>query len=497
MERRKPIKPTPRPLPRTTSARSAFWGWSLAAGFLLVLMISILLPRQRAPETTPAQGENAAANPARPTRPHGHLGESYHPGAAWFGSAPTAPPSARQIVADKVKLFSRKRRDLVHAMSQRLNQPVPADVDKLFDLLEAGGDWDAIKEQYREIAKRAGRYDYSTSHDPDVEAFWRPVQEAFGAAEQAHLWAPQQLLDYGNAILNSLSPGMAYIGGTDGGCFIPTMLNETSEDGESHVMFTQNALADSQYLKYLNCLYGDQLALPSDDQTAAAFQQYTEDARARLLHDQQFPDEPQQLKPGEDISVDSDGKTQVRGQVAVMTINGLLLQDILKLNPNLNFAMEESFPLPATYNGGTPLGPIYELAAADSQNAPNTQNTLTSESVAQSLNYWTATAQQLLADPASAQSDAGLKTWSHDLVAEGNLFAGNQFTSEAEQAYELATQLWPGDLEATYHYTQLLLGQNRLDDAAQVVARALNSTPDNQQLQNLAQQIAKLQAAPH
>jgi hypothetical protein len=439
-----------------------------------------------------------AADSSRPALSRGHLGESYHPGAAAsLGPAPAATPSAQQIVADKVKRFSHKRRDLVHAISRRLNQPVPADVEKLFDMLEAGDDWDAIKAQYREIATRAGHYDYSTSHDADVEAFWRPVQEAFGAAEQAQLWAPQQLLDYGNAILDSLRPGMAYIGGTDGGCFIPTMLNETSDNGEPHIMFTQNALADGQYAKYLSYLYGDQLALPSADQTASAFQQYSDDARARLLHDQQFPDEPKQLQPGEDISIDGDGKTQVRGQVAVMTINGLLLQDILSLNPNLSFAMEESFPLASTYNGATPLGPIYQLRSTDPQNAQNNQNAMTPDAVAQSLDYWNAAAQQLLADPASAQSDAGLKTWSHDLVAEGNLFAGNQFTSEAEQAYQLATQLWPGDLEATYHYTQLLIGQNRIDDAAQVVANALHSTPDNPQLQNLAQQLAQRQAAPH
>jgi hypothetical protein len=31
---------------------------------------------------------------------------------------------------------------------------------------------------------------------------------------------------------------MAYAGGTDPGCFIPTMLNETT-DGEQHIVFTQ------------------------------------------------------------------------------------------------------------------------------------------------------------------------------------------------------------------------------------------------------------------
>jgi len=80
---------------------------------------------------------------------------------------------------------------------------------------------------------------------------------------------PEKLLDYGNAILESLRPGMVYVGGTDPGRWIPTLLNETSE-GERHIVLTQNALADATYLDYVNFLYGDRLtALSSDDSKRA------------------------------------------------------------------------------------------------------------------------------------------------------------------------------------------------------------------------------------
>ena len=52
--------------------------------------------------------------------------------------------------------------------------------------------------------------------------------ETYGVAEIAHLWPAQQVLDYGEAVLGSLRPGMVYVGGTDAGRFIPTLLNETS-----------------------------------------------------------------------------------------------------------------------------------------------------------------------------------------------------------------------------------------------------------------------------
>jgi len=483
------MKPLSEPGPRQQPAHSSFWPWCIFTGFVLIALIAILMARQREPKPAPSPTEQPAARSTAPRLSLRSFRASAPADAEASDTAHAPSRTAEQIVAEKVKLFGRNRHDIVRRISQHSNKSVPADVEKFFELLDAG-DWDAIKAQYHEIAKRAGRYDYSTSHDADADGFWRPVQEAFGAAEQAQLWPAQQLLDYGNAVLDSLRPGMVYVGGTDGGCFIPTMLNETS-DGEHHVVLTQNALADQSYGQYLSFLYGDQLSLPSADDTARAFQEYTEDARARLLHDQQFPDEPKQVKPGENITLNSDGQAQVSGQVAVMTINGLLLQNILNQNPNLSFALEESFPLPATYTGAAPLGPVFELRASDAQTP------LTADAANRSLDYWSTMAQQLEEDPASGDSDAGLKTWSHDLTAEAHLFAASNLSGQAEQAYQLATQLSPGNLEATYNYVELLVSQNRLNDAAQAVDSALKAAPNNQQLEAMAQQLARRQSAAH
>ena len=135
---------------------------------------------------------------------------------------------------------------------------------------------------------------------------------------------------------------MIYVGGTDPGAFITTMLNDTSE-GERHVVFTQNALAGGPYLDHLNFLYGDRLATLTQDDSKRIYDAYTADARKRLEHDQQFPNEPKQVRPGENISI-VDGKVQVTGQAAVMAINEKLFQLFMEKNPDASFAMEESFP---------------------------------------------------------------------------------------------------------------------------------------------------------
>src|SRR5262249_3115059 len=191
-----------------------------------------------------------------------------------------------------------------------------------FDAIESA-DWDRIETEWKAISKRSGQYENSI-HDPKLDPFWMAILDAYGAAEQAHEWPAQQLLDYGHGVLNSLRPGMVYVGGTDNGRWIPELLNETGE-GQPHVMLTQNALADGRYLEYLTDLYGGRLQTLTSEDSKRAFQEYVADAQKRLEHDQQFPDEPKQVRPGEDVRV-VDGKVEVGGQVAVMSINEKLLQ---------------------------------------------------------------------------------------------------------------------------------------------------------------------------
>ena len=68
-----------------------------------------------------------------------------------------------------------------------------------------------------------------------------------------------------------------------------------------------------------------------------------------------------QLKPGEDVKMDADGKIQVSGQVAVMEINGLLAKIIFDKNPDREFYIEESFPLDWMYPYLEPHGLILKI----------------------------------------------------------------------------------------------------------------------------------------
>jgi len=107
--------------------------------------------------------------------------------------------------------------------------------------------------------------------------------------------------------------------------------------------------------KSLGGVYPDrEIYIPSNEDSSRCFQGYLEDAQHRM--------QLNQLMPGEDVRVDpASGRMQVSGQVAVMMINGLLCKVIFDHNPNNEFYIEESFPLPWMYPYETPYGIIMKI----------------------------------------------------------------------------------------------------------------------------------------
>ena len=432
------------------NGQPGYWWWVVGVGCLAVVLLGILLPRgdhsKSGQSATNQLGANVTGSVGTSSGERPHLRNTH--------SGPTA--SAEEIVATKLSQFGRNRRAVMRGMAKRFNVEVRPDVERFFDAVEAGK-WEEIQPLFESLSKQ--RREGSRE---DLPVLWPTILETMGVAESTHSWPAQKLLDYGNAILDSLRPGMVYVGGTDPGRFIPTLLNETS-DGEHHIILTQNAMADSSYLKYVDFLYGGNFGTLNGDDSQSAFQKYLADAQRRLKHDEEFPNEPKQILPGEDIR-STDGRLEVSGQVAVMEINELLLQNFMDKNPDATFALEESFPLKSFYSNSVPLGPIMELRAADAQ------STFTSERADQVLGYWRDVAQQLISDADSPEGSDPRKTYSKMVSSQAHLLEDHNFTADAEQAYRLAAQLEPGSPEAVYGLANLLARGGHTTEAQQVIS---------------------------
>ncbi|MDQ6630947.1 MAG: hypothetical protein M3Y82_04215, partial [Verrucomicrobiota bacterium] len=381
---------------------------------------------------------------------------------------PEEKQTAEEQVAARLTAFSKNRREVARRYAEKLGVAVPADLEKLFDVAE-GGSWDEVDRLYKELQTK--RSTLSGDEATDFEHFMPIAKEIWGAHEAAHSWPAQALLDYGRDVLGSLKANMVYVGGTDPGRFIPTFLNETSS-GEKHIVLTQNALADGTYLEYVDFLYGDRLKTIGPQESQSAFNQYLEEIKKRYEHDKQFPNEPKQMRSGENYK-NEDGRVQISGEVPVMAINEILLQKLQKKNPKLSFGLEESFSLPSTYTGAAPLGPIIELGSE------NSTTQLTPAIAANSLNYWRDKISQITSSPEfDAASDTG-RAYAHMIMSQGNLFSSQNLSGEAEQAYRLAQQVAPKDEPApTGKLYDFLMQNGRSAEAQNILTQFQQAYPD-------------------
>src|SRR3989442_2777881 len=106
------------------------------------------------------------------------------------------------------------------------------------------------------------------------------------------------------------------------------------------------------------------------------------------------------------------------------------------------------------------------------------KNVFTAERAAQPLDYGRNATQQLLSDTEAAGSPDAFKTYSHMAAAQANLLADHNYNGEAEQAYRLAGQVWPGNPEAASGLAEILARAGRAEDARGVLADCVRNNPD-------------------
>lgn len=382
------------------------------------------------------------------------------------------------------------------------------------------GDWLSVSNQFENLRKHAGQYEHSGKTDENLRGGkWAAVVEVWGALYYFGACDEKYSVAYGQDIIDSIPAGSIYFGGTDPGRFLITALQKSHANGDPFFTLTQNALADMTYLDYLRSIYGGKIYIPTAEDSQKCFKDYTDDvARRQQTH---------QLKPGEDVRTDSNGRIQVSGQVAVMEINGLLVKTIFGKNPGREFYIEESFPLDWMYPNLEPHGLIMKI---NRQQLP----ALSDEIVKQDHDYWTKYVAPMIGDWLDSDTTIGeIATFSEKVYAKNDLsgFSGDprfiqssdsqkmfsklrsslgglyswraqhaadasekkRMNDEADFAFRQAFALCPYSPEAVFRYVNFLLNENRGADAL-LIAETAGKMPsmqgrDGQQIRNLIEQL--------
>jgi hypothetical protein len=389
----------------------AKWVWVLTGLCAVSLLVLLLL-----------QGRRLGLTAVRPTAPAGEA--ALQTGGASKRAAQS--DAAKVLVGRKLRQFAQSRRQLV----LRLAEEGQTDLSTALRFLDAveDGAWDEAPELFQELQARRQQ----TEPTELEHRIWQALAETHSVARVVYTWPPEQLLAYGQAILSALRPGMVYLAGSEPGRFIPTLLNETS-DGERHVILAPTAFADHTYMAYVHDLYKDRLSLPTTDECSEAFQFVITDLQRRWQHDQSFPDQPAQVRPGEHLQISSN-RVMISGSTAVLALDEKILQTIMQKNPTVRFALEESSPFPSMHATAAPLGPLLELQAVQ-ESAP-----FSAELAEHVLQGWRART-RVVASETSEEHAVVRSAWVILLKAHGRVFALHNRPLEAQQIKRMADEL--------------------------------------------------------
>jgi thioredoxin-like negative regulator of GroEL len=311
-------------------------------------------------------------------------------------------------------------------------------------------------------------------------------------------------------------------------------LRFVKEDPQSHTRIRLNRLLlEEAYpellTKSLGGVYPDmEIIIASNEDSQRCFQMYLDDAQKRLDHDSRFPNEPRQIKPGEDVRI-VNNKVTVSGQVAVMAINALLTKVMFDANPDREFYIEESFPLDWMYPYLSPYGIIMKINR-------NPLPALTQEMVDRDHEFWTQYSKRLIGNritydttvsnlcafaeqayyrrqrPADFDGDpaflrdrdaqkafsklrssiAGVYFWR--ISAAKSTAEQQMMIREAEFAFKQAYAFCPYSPEALFRFINLLLTTARVDDALLLAYTSKKMDPFNAQIDNLIAELEGIRA---
>ena len=232
----------------------------------------------------------------------------------------------------------------------------------------------------------------------------------------------------------AMEPFSIFFGGTDPGRFVPTYMIYSAHFRPDIYLITQNALADSTYMSVERDLYGDEIWIPSEEDSADAFNIYVDEVQRGI-------------RPANGDLQIMNGRVQVTGALGVMEINGILTK-MMHDHDRLRhaFYVEESYVIPWMYPYLSPHGLIMKINAE--------KTSYDAKRATQDKDFWDWYMRRLLNDPMYRRDFAGQKSFSKLRAAIAGLYVKQGHYREGAQAFREAVLLYPASPEATFRYAQ-------------------------------------------
>jgi tetratricopeptide (TPR) repeat protein len=375
----------------------------------------------------------------------------------------TTPPARLTAPANfgaAVREFSGKRYALSKDLSARLNLPLPPQAEAFFRAATTGT-WEAVSNCFEQVKQQA---EYGTAIVELRNELWAPIHETMGIWEVWVGWKEDSslLALFHEPVLASMPKRSIYFGGTDYGRFVITTANAVQKSPPVFCI-TQNALADNTYAAHLRAVYGTDIWLPKEADSAQAFQRYVEEVRTG--------------KRGDNAQIKiEDGRVHITGVLGVMELNGILCEMIFDHNKATHeFFVEESYVLSWMYPHLEPHGLIMKLNREPVER-------LSAQTVAQDREFWARYETLLESQPGFAGNTEARKAFSKLRAAIAGVFAYRRMYGDAEGAFRQAIRLFPASPEASFRLAKMYEEQGQLSKATRTMADYLKcALPDSKQ----------------
>jgi tetratricopeptide (TPR) repeat protein len=271
----------------------------------------------------------------------------------------------------------------------------------------------------------------------------------------------------------SMEPHSIFFGGTDPGRFVPTYMIYSANYRPDVYLITQNALADDTYMSVERDLYGDEIWIPSKEDSSKSFEIYVSEVQSG------------KRQANADLRIEN-GRVQVTGALGVMEINGILTRMMFDHERlRRSFYVEESYVIQWMYPYLTPHGLIMKINAD--------KGCLNANIVRNDMDFWDWYTRRLLGDDAFRRDFPAQKSFSKLRAAIAGLYGRMRYPAIADQAFREAVLLYPASPEATFRYIQeVLMPEAKWDAIADMLDYTDSVDPNNTRTGGMRSYVSRL-----
>ena len=438
-----------------------------------------------------------------------------------MNSSPETTAIQRSLVWDQLKRFAAEKRAYAESICAAEGKEMFPEIGAVYDAADKG-DLETIAKTLDHLRWLAPGADHRDWSKYCLRGQWCIAAEVWGVFRE--FWPPGEnyTIQFGRDVIASIPPGSIYFAGNDPGRFAVTALCQSHTNGDPFFVLSQNALIDKSYLRYLGGMYGSHIYIPTEEEFSTTYDNYVREALQRQKENK--------LIPGEFLK-EINGKVEVNGVAGIMMMNGVLSKLMFDKNPNRDFYVEETFPLEWMYPHLAPNGLIMKinrqpLAALDAailrrdrehwkrhvhpliggwldQNTSITEITSFAERVHLRKDFSGFEGDREFIENEAPQrhlsrlrcSIGGIYAWRAQRA--GSAAEKQQMFAEAEFAFRQAFALCPGSPDAVFRYINMLIPQQRFDDAILIAETHARFGDKNNPIHDVAGQLRqmKLKAA--